>query len=273
MLRRRLAAVTLLLGMATAVPLCVLTPPFQAPDEVQQFARAYQVSEPGSEGYVSDGKAGAMLPSSLIEMAEHFLGRRDLFQTPTRSLAQPFSGTWRYRHVQLDTGRREFIDFRTALLYPPWSYAPQATAIALARAAGAGPLGLLWAARVCNAAVAVVLVAWAVVLAPRAKLAFMLIGLLPMALFEYGSAASDATTISTGLLYTAAILRVRARGCWTTGLFFLALVSACVFCVCKPVYAPSLLVAAPLLVGQTRRASVAGTQVALLAAVVAAIVL
>jgi hypothetical protein len=41
----RPAVICFLLGLLGALPLVVLTPPFQVPDESQHFLRGYQLSE------------------------------------------------------------------------------------------------------------------------------------------------------------------------------------------------------------------------------------
>jgi hypothetical protein len=71
----RQALICFLLGLLGALPLVVLTPPFQVPDESQHFLRAYQLSERRIRPIVQDGETKAMLPSSLIELIESFLGQ------------------------------------------------------------------------------------------------------------------------------------------------------------------------------------------------------
>jgi len=64
----RPAVICFLLGLLGALPLVVLTPPFQVPDESQHFLRAYQLSELRMRAIVQGGETKAMLPSSLIEL-------------------------------------------------------------------------------------------------------------------------------------------------------------------------------------------------------------
>lgn len=133
---------------------------------------------------------------------------------------------------------------------------------------GGGPLQLLTAGRVANALAAVLLLALAVRWAPVGKLAFALGGLLPMALFEYGSVAADGPIVGTALLFTALALRARQEGGWTAGGFGGVVACGLVFCVAKPgVYAPLLLLPAPLLLASRARTSNALFQAALLVVV------
>src|SRR5271166_2004801 len=238
------ALVCFLLGLVGAVSMIVLTPPFQVPDEPAQFHRAYQLSELQLRGIVRDGAAGAMLPSSLIELSEHFAGTRAL-HVEHPITAHPFRQTWLALDRPLDPNRREFVNFTNTSFYSPIGYLPQAIAIIGGRWAGAGPLALLYLARLANALVALALLTWAVRLMPIAPEAMMVAGLLPMALFEYASAAPDATVIGTIFLFTAISLRGQLRGAWTVVEVAVAAVSGLIFCSQKPVYAPLLVLGLP----------------------------
>jgi uncharacterized membrane protein len=236
--------VCFILGLFGAVSMIVLTPPFQVPDEQVHFFRAYQLSELQPRGIVRDGAAGGMLPSSLIELSEHFLGHRAL-AGDGRIRAHPFRQTWLAFDRPLDPNRREFVDFSNTAFYSPIAYLPQAIAIVGGRWAGAGPLALLYLARLANALVAVALLTWAVRLMPIAREPLMVAGLLPMAVFEYASASPDAGVIGTAFLFTAVALRMQLRGVWAVGDVALAAVSGLVFCSQKPVYAPLLVLGFP----------------------------
>ena len=169
------------------------------------------------------GAAGGILPSSLIELSEHFLGTRDIHPQPRRITAQPLGSTWLVLGRPLDPDRREYVDFTSAAFYSPMAYLPQTVAIMGGRSAGAGPLALLYLARLANALVAVALLTSAVRLMPIGREAVMVAGLLPMAVFEYASAAPDAWVIgaassSPRLLCAASfaaagLRRGRGRGC------------------------------------------------------------
>jgi hypothetical protein len=236
--------VCFLLGLLGVVPMVILTPPFQVPDEPQHFYRAYQLSELRVGGIVRDGGAGAMLPSSLIELTDRFLGPRG-HDLPRPITEQPLWGTWLAFDQPLDPDRREFIDFSGALVYSPLPYLPQIIAIAVARWAGAGPLALLYVARLANVLVALALLTWAVRIMPVGREAVMVVGLLPMAAFEYASVSPDAAIIGTAFLFTAVALRAQLRGRWTADEVAVAAVSGLVFCSLKPVYAPLLVLALP----------------------------
>ena len=247
------ALICFLLGLVGAISMIVLTPPFQVPDEQEHFHRAYQLSELQLRGTMVGGRAGGVLPSSLIEMSEAFLGTRAI-HAERQITAQPLRDTWLAFGRPLDPDRREFVDFTSTAFYSPMGYLPQAIAIAGGRWARAGPLALLYLARLTNALVAVALLSWSVRLMPIGREAVMVAGLLPMAVFEYASAAPDAAVISTAFLFTTVALRAQLRGDWTADEIAIAAVSGLVFCSQKPVYAPLLLLGLPsALTGKRRK--------------------
>jgi hypothetical protein len=244
------AAICLLLGLLGALPMVVLTPPFQVPDEPQHFLRAYQLSELQLRGVVQEGEARAMLPSSLIELIETFLGTRAVHAlrpiTP-----QPLRQTWLALDRPLEPERREFVNLPLTV-YPPPPYLPIAIAIAIGRWLGAGPLELLYFARLMNALVAVTVLACAVRLIPVGREITMLFGLLPMATYQYASVSPDAAVITTAFLFTALARRCQLRACWSPGDVGLAMASGLVFCAQKPVYALLLLIGMPAALVQGR---------------------
>ena len=129
----------LLVGLLGTLPLVILTPPFQVPDEAQHFERAYQISEGGLRAEVHDGVAGAELPASLPALVRKCLGT-DAILALRRVTPAPLARSAALRAMPLDPGQQRFVDFTGAAVYPPLAYLPQAAGIAIGRALGAGPL-------------------------------------------------------------------------------------------------------------------------------------
>ncbi|HZU89935.1 MAG TPA: DUF2142 domain-containing protein [Stellaceae bacterium] len=239
------ALVYLLVGLVGIISMVVLTPPFQVPDEPGHFYRAYQLSELQLRGSVRNGKAGGMLPSSLSELFKNFLSGDITWYTWQPVVARPLRQTMLSLNRPLEPNTREFIDFTNVAFYSPMAYLPQAIAIAGGRWMGAGPLALLYLARLANALVAVALLTWAVRLMPIGREAVMLAALLPMVVFECASVSPDAGVIGTAFLFTAVALRAQLRDGWTSGEVVVAAISGLVFCSEKPVYAPLLVLGFP----------------------------
>ena len=230
----------LIVGLLGTLPLVLITPPLQVPDEGQHFARAYQISELHLWSEIRDGKVGADLPASLSAFLVRFLGTTD--ERPDRTIRpMPLAATLDARSQVLAPERRAFLGFVGAAFYAPLPYVPQAIAIAIARAFGSSPLDLLYAGRLANALTALALLVAAVRLAPIGKATFVVVGLLPMALYQYASVSPDAMVIGCAFVFTALALRAQGRGCWTWRAITAATLAGIVFCSLKPVYAPLLI--------------------------------
>ncbi len=242
----------LLIGLFGVGPLILITPPFQVPDEVHHFDRAYQISEGVLLATERDGMLGGMLPSSLPTLSRRFVGI-DAIDASYPITRQPLARTWRALFLPLDPVRQRFVDFTGAAGYAPFAYLPQALGIAIGRAAGAGPLALLWLARAANALVAIALLSAAVGLMPVGQVPALLFGLLPMALYEYASVSPDALVISGSFLLTAVGLRALLRGRWLAAEVLIAALTGAVVCSIKPVYAPLLVIALPAALAPVRR--------------------
>ena len=182
--------VFVLISLPSTLALVFLTPPFQVPDEHQHFYRAYQISELHIVGAGGESAGGAVLPSSLPEFVEHFLGSRRMH--PVREIRPaPLAKTWLEMERPLNPTRREFVGFGT-VNYSPFPYVPQATAMGVGRLLEAPPLALLYLGRIANALIAIVLIAWALRWMPFGKPVAAVAALLPMAQYEYASVSPDA---------------------------------------------------------------------------------
>ena len=234
----------LVLSLLGVIPLVLLTPPFQVPDEPQHLFRAYQLSELDLRSVVQAGSAGAVLPSSLVELADRFLGSRAI-HTSRPVNPSPLNNTLGALRIPLDPGRREFTDFTGAAFYSPLPYLPQVAAVFIGRLAGFGPLGLLYAARLANGLTALLIVTAALRVLPVGGMALFVLGLLPMVLFQFASASPDAAVISTAFLFTAIAMRARFRRHWSGMEVGVACLAGAVFCSLKPVYAPLLMIGLP----------------------------
>ncbi len=251
-----------LVGLLGAVPLVLLTPPFQVADEPQHFERAYQISRLDLVGHAHGREAGAVLPVSLSAMARDLLGT-DAIDADRPITPRPLSASLAGLGRPLDPDRVAFTAFTGAAPYSPLPYVPQAVAIAIGRSFGMGPLALLYAARLANALAAIVLLALAVRTAPVAREALAFAGLMPMALYQYASASPDAMTIATALLFTALATRAIVRG-WTGRTVVAAGLLGAVFCSHKLVYAPVLLIGlVPAMAGARARLRTIGLSVAI----------
>lgn len=228
-------------GLLGGLAFAAGTPPFQVPDEPAHFYRAYAVSEGqpwAVRGRDGQGQAelGAMLPASLRELGTGLKG--DLPFHPERKI-RPERIRQAFR-VPLDEERRVFVDYRTSAQFTLVPYLPQAAGIAFARALGAPPLGLLYAARIANLLVATALIFLGLRGLPSFSWLMTMLALTPMALFLRASASADALGTAAAFLFAGIVARLawgeEERGRWRD----IALLAACcvTLCLSKPVYVP-----------------------------------
>lgn len=156
-----------------------VTPPFQSPDEPAHFLRACQISEGRFFPEERDDRMGGMLPSPVVVMCDSFMRlRHGLVVSP----------------VQLRPEARVFADFANTAMYAPVAYLPQASGITCARMVGATPSGMLYAARLGNLCVWLLLISAAIRVAGVWSNMVVFGALLPAGLVISASASADVMT-------------------------------------------------------------------------------
>lgn len=231
----------LIAGLLAGLVFLAGTPPFQVPDEPAHFYRAYAVSEGQPWAVRGPEGLGARLPASIQELGTGLRG--DLPFHPKRKVRP---GTIRRAfRVPLETERRVFVDYRTSAQFTLVPYLPQAAGIAVARAFGAPPLGLLYAARVANLLVATALVLLALRGLPSYRWLTAMLALTPMAVFLRGSASADALGTAVAFLLAGTVARLAWGEEEPRGWKDVAVLAACcaALCLSKPVYVPLALLA------------------------------
>ena len=172
-----------------------LVPPFQSPDEPNHFLRAYQISE----GHffpekISPPRLGGYLPASLQVLADSFSYLKNDYTARLHPGLLPAAGK-----MPLQPELRRFLDFANTAVYAPLGYLPQAGAIALLRPLGAGPLAMLYAARLSNLLIWILLVWAALSTLPVLHRPVAGLAMLPASLVIAASANADVLT--NGMCY------------------------------------------------------------------------
>lgn len=179
----------------------LLVPPFQSPDEPNHFMRAWQVSEGQFFPEHAENRLGGMLPASLSEVCDTF----NFLKNDPGARLNPQT-LWNTLAIPLQAENRQFTDFANTAIYAPTAYIPQAAAIALLRPLGATPLQLLYAARMANLLVWMLLVSATLRLMPFMRDALAAIALLPATLCIAASANADVLTNGLCWFLIAALL-------------------------------------------------------------------
>lgn len=251
---RRGASITwfyLVVALVWGVAMILITPPFQAPDEPAHYFRAWSVADfqliaqPGGVVTVPDNVAtlADRLGSNVGNdwAANDYSARR-----AAGILWEPISETSRAQVTR-------------AAGYAPIGYVPEAVGIEIARVLGHSPLLALYLGRLLNLVAAVVLVFFAIRVAPFGKPLLALVALLPMFVFEAASLSPDALALSGSLLLLALVLRSTTRETVPTRELILMSGVAAVLLNAKPGYAVLVLLVfmlVPRHVGGVRRYAV-----------------
>ena len=226
-------------ALPTAILLCGLTPPMQSPDEGRHFLRACQLVSGRfvSEIQPATRQAGGWLPAAASDfvkdkMTSEYLRREDQLRTIGARLAALDEEA----RAQRPLDERKFAEFPSATIYPPSLYLPQCAGIMLARAFS--PKIYLWfySARLFNATAAIIVIFWALRLAPQYQILLVIPAMLPMSLYQISSISSDAAATALSVLFVALCARFIDRDS-----FFirLGLITSMLLLVTgKPVYLP-----------------------------------
>ncbi len=192
----------IVLGLLFGVLFVAVTPPFQVPDEPHHFYRAYQIAQGQLFVERRDSGAGGELPASLVRTVEAVI---DDIPFHPENKADPAAIRAAFA-IPLERSRTAFVAFSNTAIYSFIPYVPQALAIAVGRQLNLSPLWLLYLGRLVNLCVAILLIGRTIRITPIFKRGFLLIGLIPMAVYEMASVSPDAFTNSLAFLFTACIL-------------------------------------------------------------------
>lgn len=191
----------LLIAVPFTIFLSVCTPPFQSPDELSHFDRAWQISRGGLYG----GTGGA-IDEGIEQFYSHFA------QLPFHPRAR-LAAADELAAAQVHwTGHRDYSLFPNTSTYPPFGYIPQAAAILIGTGFGLSVLHTFLLARLLNAAVALILSTVALSWCRRGKLLMFALLVLPITLSIFGSCSQDAALIAFAALALALISRQIEEG-------------------------------------------------------------
>ncbi len=181
----------------------VLTPPFQAPDEINHFYRAYQISEGNFISLKNNNRVGGYVPAGIENITQAGLGMRWNVngKTNCREITEQFK-------ITLNEKEKKFVDFPNTAMYSPVSYFPQAAAIFILKQFNVSPLSIFYGARVCTLLIWVFGIAYSIRLMPFYKWFTALIALLPMSLFINMSVSADMVTNLVSFILIAYILKL-----------------------------------------------------------------
>jgi len=242
--------------------LLVATPPLQVPDETAHLLRAWAIAhgQPLAEQGGFRGFAGVQVPRSLAGLDDR-LARRAVSFDPERKqdLARVRS------ELSEELRPEDRVPYVLPNNYSPLCYLAPAAALRLAELFGPPPLALVYAGRAANLALGILVVWAAIRLAPAHRYVLLLLGLMPMTMFQAAGLTADSLTNALGLFFCAVMLRECATAEPLSGRRALSLgLLAAAVGVTKQVYWPLVASAAAI---PGRRFASPGRRAATLAAI------
>ena len=224
--------------------LALMVPPFQVPDELVHFTRAYEVSElkmPQKHDINGTNHLGSMLPTSiLVTYKDTDLRQVAKYPDVPHAKKYPLSSTKAALKIPLDKANTSFIETGGGSpSYFPLLYIPQSTAILVLKVLNAPVIVMLYATRIVGLIVwmALALVAFRYVSPASRKLPLAAILLLPMFISQ-ASASTDPIINGFIVVYLALITNLIHRGVRASPLQIGGLVAMLSLAtLSKPVYA------------------------------------
>src|ERR1035437_5601061 len=180
-----------------------ITPPFQSPDEINHFYRAYQISEGHFIAVKQDNRVGGYIPVSMAKITEPFLSLCWNIHSKTsfKTIIEQFK-------VPLEQNKQKFMDFPNTVVYSPVSYVPQSISIFILRKFNLPPLFIFYGARLFALFWWIFSIFIALKLIPFFKWSLVLIVLLPMSIFINMSISADVATNSLSFILIAYLLKL-----------------------------------------------------------------
>ena len=208
----RPARIVATVGLVAGLGFALLAPPFAGYDETIHFVRAYQVSQGGLISTQRGERLGGEMPAELRTDIYRLL-RDGVYETDDRTAFLDHLGD------RPAGGKKEFIDFPSAAVYAPVSYAPAAVFIGIGRALGLSTLALVYLGRIGCLLATIALLTLAVRRMPTRAWMLAAVALLPVTVFQAAMISADGITIALALLVVALALDVAAtpRGEVTKG--------------------------------------------------------
>ncbi|MGZ7136293.1 MAG: DUF2142 domain-containing protein, partial [Methanobacterium sp.] len=191
----------LILGLIYGICFLFVTPALQVPDEYEHFYRALYVSE------------GHMLPEKVGNMSGVYIPESVQFTAST--IFQEWFDFTKDRdnkinltsllNIRFTSQNRVFEDIsRIAVItYSPVPYIPSAFAITIGKIFNLPPIVLIFLGRLANLLSWVFLTYLAIRIIPVHKWVLLMIGLIPMTLFEVSSLSADSLILGLSFIIVA----------------------------------------------------------------------
>ncbi|KAA0677134.1 DUF2142 domain-containing protein [Azospirillum brasilense] len=184
------------------------TPPFAAQDEAFHWQRVLQIAD----GHLLAETLGPNSWGGPIDRAGYLQMLYHIDRIQKHGPVDPVEAYALSDHLAAQPRTPEVVAFSSSASFAPLAYLPQAVAVAVARAAGLGPLGQMQAGRFGNLAVYGLMVAAILRALPAGRVAILALALSPVALQSACSLSADPLNLTLPVLMLALVWRLRDRG-------------------------------------------------------------
>jgi hypothetical protein len=214
----RPAMIFLLLSALLGLPTILLIPPLRGADEPAHVLRAYGIAHGEVIPSLADaqGRKGILLPARLHDDYDFFESARYRFGSEGFNYRQVLAEYMQRRNARSAVPADRppvFVLYAGSEGYAPVVYLPYVVAVLGARLAGLDFVPMLMAMRFLGFALATAAAAYAILIVPRLKWAFVVIAMLPISLYERAIVSADGAALSVTMVVTALCLRAAFGTC------------------------------------------------------------
>lgn len=196
----KLQHIFLVLGSIFGLLFVFILPPFQAPDELAHFYKAYAISE-GQFLCTSEGNlnAGSYLPSNITEF---------VISTDSTSTNRDF-GSLNNGSKYYPSTEKVFTDHYSSCVYNSVPYIPQSLGFFVGNILNLDFMWIFYLGRLFNLVAYLLICAYSIRIIPRLKNLVLLLALMPMSLHQAVSLSADSLTNALSFLFISYILYLK----------------------------------------------------------------
>jgi uncharacterized membrane protein len=189
--------VFLLFSLVFGLLWMVILPPFQAPDEVSHFLRAYMIADGKLMcENVNGSNAGSYFPTAVKTLGDKIGSGQIAFHPKTKQDVHLIKEAF---NIKL-TNEKTFAELPGACVYNPVPYIPQSLGMFLGKILTNHVLVIFYFGRLFNLLFFTFITYFALKLLPRFKITALLLTLTPMGIHQAASLSADGITISSSFL-------------------------------------------------------------------------
>jgi uncharacterized membrane protein len=205
----------LLLSALFGTAAVIVNPPLRGPDEAAHFLRVFGITEGDLVPAIHDeqGRRGIFVPAALHADLSFFERARHQLWTQGSNYGAVIDEYMRRKAMPAadDAGEAVFMLYQGSEAYSPAPYLAHIVAAGVGRALGCDFLGLFYLMRLAGFVAMTAVAAYAIAIVPHMKWTFLLIAMLPSALYGRTIIGADGAALSLTLVVTALCLRAASR--------------------------------------------------------------